>query len=51
MRVAAVDYGRSRVGLAVCDALEITARGLPTVTRPPGGAGDLAAAVAAALRP
>ncbi|MFM8385900.1 MAG: Holliday junction resolvase RuvX [Planctomycetia bacterium] len=32
-RVAAVDYGRRRVGLAVSDALRITTRGLPTLER------------------
>jgi putative holliday junction resolvase len=36
-RVAAVDYGRRRIGLAVSDALRITTRGLPTVAHP----GDL----------
>jgi putative Holliday junction resolvase len=39
-RVAAVDYGRRRIGLAVSDALRITTRGLATLTHP----GDLAAA-------
>jgi putative Holliday junction resolvase len=33
MRIAAIDYGRRRVGLAVCDALEITVRGLATIVR------------------
>jgi len=32
-RIGAVDYGRKRIGLAVCDALRITVRGLPTVVR------------------
>jgi putative Holliday junction resolvase len=50
VRIAAVDYGRARVGLAVCDALEITSRGLETVSKE-GGTGDLVAAVADALRP
>jgi len=44
-RVAAVDYGRRRVGLAVSDALGITVRGLPTFVRAEGS--DAAAAVAA----
>lgn len=35
-RVAAVDYGRRRVGLAVSDALGLTCRGLPTHRRPDG---------------
>jgi putative Holliday junction resolvase len=30
-RTAAVDYGRARVGLAVCDPLGIAVRGLPTL--------------------
>ncbi len=42
-RVAAVDYGRRRIGLAVCDPLGITVTGLPTLER----GEDLAAAVAA----
>jgi putative Holliday junction resolvase len=33
VRVAAVDYGRRRVGLAISDALGITVRGLATVVR------------------
>jgi putative Holliday junction resolvase len=33
MKVAALDYGRKRVGLAVCDPLGITIRGLPTLVR------------------
>jgi putative Holliday junction resolvase len=48
-RVAAVDYGRRRIGLAISDPLGITVRGLPTVVRDD----DLeaaAAAVGAALR-
>ena len=32
-RVLAVDYGRRRMGLATCDPLGITVRGLPTLTR------------------
>lgn len=35
-RVAAVDYGRRRVGLAVSDPLRITTRGLPTLERAAG---------------
>ena len=35
MRTAAVDYGRRRIGLAVCDPLGITVRGLETVTYGP----------------
>ena len=47
-RLAAVDYGRKRIGLAVCDALGITVTGLPTVVR--NGTEDAAvAAVANAL--
>ncbi|MFO0933435.1 MAG: Holliday junction resolvase RuvX [Planctomycetota bacterium] len=47
-RVAAVDYGRRRVGLAVCDPLGITVRGLPTFVRADGA--DAVAGVAAVLR-
>jgi putative Holliday junction resolvase len=47
-RVAAVDYGRRRIGLAVCDPLGITVTGLDTVVVA-GGAGDAVAAVAAVL--
>jgi putative Holliday junction resolvase len=36
-RLGAVDYGRRRIGLAVCDALGITVRGLDTVLRPDRG--------------
>lgn len=50
MRIAAVDYGRRRVGLAVCDPLRITVRGLCTVTQAPRGGASTLAAVAAALR-
>jgi putative Holliday junction resolvase len=32
-RMAAVDYGRRRIGLAVADPLGITVRGLPTLER------------------
>ena len=32
-RVLALDYGRRRMGLAVCDPLGVTVRGLPTLTR------------------
>ena len=31
MKVGAVDYGRKRIGLAVCDPLGISVRGLPTI--------------------
>ncbi|MFM8980787.1 MAG: Holliday junction resolvase RuvX [Planctomycetia bacterium] len=53
-RVAAVDYGRRRIGLAVSDALRITTRGLPTLDRSAGAAGpqgleEAAAQVAAVL--
>ena len=34
-RVAAVDYGTRRIGLAVCDPLGITIRGLATLVRIP----------------
>lgn len=47
-RLAAVDYGRKRIGLAVCDALGITVTGLPTVVRT-GTDDDAVAAVAKAL--
>ncbi len=36
-RLAGVDYGRRRIGLAVCDALGITVRGLDTVVVPDRG--------------
>lgn len=39
-RVAAVDYGRRRIGLAISDPLGVTVRGLETLHRGP----DLAAA-------
>jgi putative Holliday junction resolvase len=45
--VAAVDYGRRRIGLAVCDPLGITVRGLATVT---WAGPDPAPAVAAVAR-
>lgn len=32
-RLGAIDYGRKRIGLAVCDALGITVTGLATVVR------------------
>ncbi|MFV1957934.1 MAG: Holliday junction resolvase RuvX, partial [Planctomycetota bacterium] len=32
MRVGAVDYGRRRIGMAICDPLGITVRGLETLT-------------------
>ena len=41
-RVLALDYGRRRIGVAVCDPLGVTVRGLPTLTRE----GDLEAAAA-----
>ena len=47
-RLAAVDYGRKRIGLAVCDALGITVTGLPTVVRT-GTEDDAVAAVAKAI--
>lgn len=52
-RVAAVDYGRRRIGLALCDALRITSRGLATLVREGAGGGaleDAAARTAAVLR-
>ncbi len=33
MRVLAIDFGKKRMGLAVSDALGITAQGLPTLER------------------
>ena len=39
MRILAIDYGTRRIGVAVSDELELTARGLTTVT----GLGDRAA--------
>lgn len=48
MRAAAVDYGRRRIGLAVCDPLGITVRGLDTVDRGRDGAAAVRQ-VAAAL--
>jgi putative Holliday junction resolvase len=48
VRLAAVDYGRKRVGLAVCDPLGIAVRGLPTVFAAASEA-DTVAAVAKAL--
>lgn len=47
-RLGAVDYGRKRIGLAVCDALGITVTGLATVVRA-GTEDDAVAAVAKAL--
>ena len=44
-RLAAADYGRRRVGLAVCDPLGIAVRGLDTV---PAGGSPAAAALAVA---
>ena len=34
-RVAAVDYGRRRIGLAISDPLGVTVRGLETIVRGP----------------
>jgi putative pre-16S rRNA nuclease len=48
-RTAAVDVGRRRIGLAVCDALGITVRGLATVEAR-GTPGDAVLSVAAVLR-
>lgn len=48
-RIGAVDYGRRRIGLAVCDPLGITVTGLDTVVRS-GTTEEAVAAVAAALR-
>ena len=48
-RTAAVDVGRRRVGLAVCDALGITVRGLATVEAKATPA-ETVLAVAAVLR-
>jgi len=48
-RIAAVDYGRRRIGLAVCDPLGITVSGLDTV-RVSGTTEAAAAAVAAVLK-
>ncbi len=51
MKVGAVDYGRRRIGLAVCDPLGITVRGLDTlVRRDGGGIPEAARDVAAVLR-
>lgn len=47
-RVAAVDYGRRRIGLAISDGLRITTRGLATLEHP-GDPGAAAAQVAEAL--
>ena len=33
MRILGLDYGSKRIGVAVCDELGITARGLATITR------------------
>jgi putative holliday junction resolvase len=48
-RVAAVDYGRRRIGLAISDPLRITTRGLATLERGPTIESG-AAAVTAALQ-
>jgi putative Holliday junction resolvase len=47
VRAAAVDWGRRRIGLAVCDPLGITVRGLATLVVPEGE--DPVPAVARAL--
>ncbi len=47
--IAAIDYGRRRIGLAISDPMGITARGLPTVDggpTPADGAGRVALALA-----
>ena len=49
MKIGAVDYGRRRIGLAVCDPLGITVRGLDTLVRA-GGIPEAARDVAAVLR-
>ena len=33
MRILGIDYGEARVGIAITDALNITAQGLETVQR------------------
>lgn len=33
MRILGIDYGSKRIGVAICDELGITARGLATITR------------------
>jgi putative Holliday junction resolvase len=48
-RVAAVDYGRRRIGLAVSDPLRLTVRGLSTIERGPD-LSEAARAVAKALK-
>jgi putative Holliday junction resolvase len=48
-RTAAVDYGRRRIGLAVCDPLGITVTGLETLVRR-GGMEEAVAQVAGVLR-
>jgi putative Holliday junction resolvase len=48
VRLASVDFGRRRIGLAVCDPLGIAVRGLPTVVAT-GTEADAVAAVAKAL--
>ncbi len=49
-RVAAVDYGRRRIGLAISDPLRITTRGLTTLERPRGPAGGAGPALEEAAR-
>jgi putative Holliday junction resolvase len=49
-RTAAVDYGRRRIGLAVADALGISARALPEVVQNRGDLADAARRTAEALR-
>ncbi len=46
-RIVAIDYGRRRIGLATCDPLGITVRGVATVWR---DADDPAAAIAAVAK-
>jgi len=33
LRILGLDYGEKRIGVAVCDELEFTAQGLPTIIR------------------
>lgn len=49
MRIAALDLGKARIGVAVCDELGLTVRGLGVVRRT-GGRRDLEA-IADLLRP
>ena len=45
-RVAAVDYGRRRIGIATCDPLGITVRGVATVWREAAAPAEALVAVA-----